>query len=68
MILPKDTPQDVLDGWRDIYEKTMSDPKTIAEFEKVGVTLSHKNAEGTKEMIDKSHDIYKAIIDSGVVQ
>ncbi|MEA4848357.1 MAG: tripartite tricarboxylate transporter substrate binding protein [Clostridiaceae bacterium] len=68
IILPKDTPEEILEGWRDIYEKTMSDPETAKEFENVGIAMSHKNAEETKEYIDASHDVYKAIIDSGVVK
>ncbi|MBV1758343.1 MAG: tripartite tricarboxylate transporter substrate binding protein [Dethiosulfatibacter sp.] len=68
MVLPKDTPDDILAGWRDIYEKIMTDPETKAEFEKVGVTFYHKDFQDTKRIIDNSHDIYKSIIDSGVVQ
>ncbi len=66
-ILPKDTPDEILAGWQDIYEKTMSDPETEEEFKKVGITMSYKNAEETIKIINDSHDIYKQIIDSGVV-
>lgn len=66
-ILPKGIPDDIFAGWQDIYEKTMSDPETEKEFAKVGITMSHKNAEETIKIINDSHDVYKQIIDSGVV-
>jgi len=68
IMAPKETPEDILEGWRDIYEKTMTDPETIKEFANVGITMSHKNAEDTLRIINDSHDVYKAIIDSGVVK
>lgn len=68
IIVPKGTPDDILAGWQDIYQKTMTDPETEKEFANVGITMSYKNAEETIKIINDSHDVYKKIIDSGVVQ
>jgi tripartite-type tricarboxylate transporter receptor subunit TctC len=67
IIVPKETPADILAGWEDIYEKTMNDPETVKQFEDVGITFIHKNAEETEKYVQESHDVYKKIIDAGVV-
>lgn len=68
IILPKDTPQEIVDGWTEIYELTMNDPETIQAYEDAGVTYVNLSGnEAVKEYVDASHEVYKAIIDSGVV-
>lgn len=68
LMLPKNTPQNIIQGWQDIYEKTMSDPATQKAFMDVGTTMYHKNAQETIKLIDESEVVYKAIIDTGAVK
>jgi len=68
LILPKGTPDNIVQGWKDIYEKTMTDPETKQAFIDVGTTLYNKNSAETIKIINDSAVVYKAIIDTGVVQ
>jgi putative tricarboxylic transport membrane protein len=68
LILPKGTPDNIIQGWKDIYEKTMTDPETKQAFVDVGTTLYYKNSVETIKIINDSAVVYKAIIDTGVVQ
>ena len=68
IILPKDTPQEIVDGWNEIYELTMNDPETIQAYQDAGVTYVNLGGhDAVKEYVDASHEVYKQIIDSGVV-
>lgn len=68
IILPKDVPQEVLDGWVEIYELTMNDPDTIKAYSDAGVTYVNLGGnDAVKEYVDASHVLYKSIIDTGVV-
>jgi len=68
LILPKGTPDNIIQGWKDIYNKTMTDPETKKAFSDAGTTLYFKNSAETIKIINDSAVIYKAIIDTGVVQ
>lgn len=68
IVLPKDTPQEIVDGWTEIYELTMNDPETIQAYQDVGVTYVNLGGQtAVKEYVDASHEVYKEIIDTGVV-
>ena len=68
LMLPKNTPQNIIQGWQEIYEKTMSDPTTQKAFMDVGTTIYYKNALEAIKLINESEVVYKAIIDTGAVQ
>lgn len=69
IMLPKDTPQHIVDGWVDIYNKTMQDPETLEAYMTTGATYAFlAGNEAVKAYVDESHKLYKSIIDSGVVK
>lgn len=66
--LPKDTPDDIYEGWCDIFKRTMEDPQTAKEFVEVGVTIKPLVGSDAYDYVMKTHDVIKEIIDSGVTK
>lgn len=65
--LPKDTPPEIVDGWRAILEATMSDPELKQAYGNVGIGYAFKGPEETRALIDRAHDQYKRIIDEAAI-
>ncbi|MBN1333011.1 MAG: tripartite tricarboxylate transporter substrate binding protein [Synergistales bacterium] len=62
-VLPLETPQEILDGWYSIMEKTMNDPELKKTYADTGIGYAFKGPEETRKVIDKAHITYKKIIE-----
>lgn len=68
LVLPEGTPDEIIEGWNEIYELTMNDPETIQAYADAGITYCNLGGhDATKAYVEASHDVYKTIIDTGVV-
>lgn len=63
-----DTPDEILEGWREIFRQTMEDPATAEAFLNVGVTYKELVGDDAYDYVMQTHDYMKEIIDSGVMK
>jgi len=63
LVVPPETPDNIVQGLYEIFKKTMNDPETIKTYENIGIGYIFKGPEETRQMINNSHDRYKLIID-----
>ena len=66
--LPKNTPDDIYNGWLEIFKQTMADPQTAKEFEAANIQPQNFAGDDAYKYIMKTHDFMKAIIDTGIMK
>ncbi len=68
LAVSKDTPDEILEGWREIFRQTMEDPATEEAFIQVGVAYKELIGDDAYDYVMTTHDYMKEIIDSGVMK
>lgn len=68
IVLPQDTPEDVAAFWRDVLEKTMSDPALKEIYQKAGVTYSYLPAAEAAEHAAKMEDVYRTLAEENDIK
>lgn len=67
IVLPANTPDDVYEGWIDIFTQVMEDPDTKTMFEELGLTFTPMIGEDAHEYIKEYGDVIKTnFVDTGV--
>lgn len=54
LVLPKETPAEIVDGWSKILEATMNDPEVKEAYKAVSVGYAYKNSAETQKLVEDS--------------
>ncbi|OUM84282.1 MAG: hypothetical protein BAA01_03480 [Bacillus thermozeamaize] len=63
LVVPKETPDEIVQGLYRIIEQAMNDPDLKKDYEQIGIGYSLKNPEEATLDLQVQHDNYKRIID-----
>jgi tripartite-type tricarboxylate transporter receptor subunit TctC len=66
--LPKDTPDEIYNGWVEIFKLTLANPETAKAYEKVNVEPMNLVGDEAYQYVMKTHNFMKKIIDTGVMK
>jgi tripartite-type tricarboxylate transporter receptor subunit TctC len=66
--LPKNTPDEIYNGWLEIFKAVMENPETAKAYKKVNVEPMSLIGEDAYKYIMKTHHFMKKIIDTGVMK
>ena len=67
IVLPASTPDDVYEGWVDIFTQMMKDPDTQTMFEELGLTFTPIIGEAAHEYVKNYGEVVKTnFVDTGV--
>ncbi|WP_185958786.1 Bug family tripartite tricarboxylate transporter substrate binding protein [Paracoccus laeviglucosivorans] len=69
LALPKDTPDDVFNGWQEILRQTMEDPELRKGYEAVAVGYAYSDGTGAEAVVRKADEELGAISrEAGIVK
>lgn len=67
IVLPANTPDEVFEGWLDIFDQVMSDPVTQEKFEELGLTFMPMVGDEAHDFIKNYGEVIKTqFVDTGV--
>ncbi|WP_119392543.1 Bug family tripartite tricarboxylate transporter substrate binding protein [Taklimakanibacter lacteus] len=61
LVMPQDTPEEILAGWRNILAQTMADPDIKAGYAKAGIGYAYRDAADTAKLVADAEVAYKDI-------
>ena len=61
LVLPKETPDNIANGWQEILRQTMADPAIKAAYRSVSIGYAYADAKSTRALIEQSKDQLRAI-------
>lgn len=63
VVVPKGTPEPVVQALSDMFKKAMEDPETKDAYAKAGMVVTYKDAKAAAEFIAEDHAKFKKLID-----
>ncbi|MBM6596549.1 tripartite tricarboxylate transporter substrate binding protein [Microvirga pudoricolor] len=61
LVLPKETPANIVAGWRKILEETMKDPAVKQAYATAGIGYAYRNAEDMEKLVEAADNAYRTI-------
>ena len=61
LVMPRETPPEILAGWRKILDETMKDPAIRKAYANAGIGFAYKNAAETEKLVESADQAYRSI-------
>jgi putative tricarboxylic transport membrane protein len=68
LVLPKETPANIVAGWRRILEETMKDPALKQAYASAGIGFAYRNGDDMQKLVESADKAYRTISEKAGVK